>query len=256
VSLGPADADAYVALALVLTSAGTIAEAVAAVDTAFRLNPKLPPSDLQVAGLAYLLNGDASRAVRALETARGIAPKDVDSRVLLAAAYAGDNRLDDARSEVAAILHQFPDTSVQYERVIYGHFRRDHDLARLLDALRRAGLPDWPYGYRGDAENALGGAEITSLAFGRTWQGQLEGGQPALLNIGRDGKTAFRTPTIIVTGVAFVDRDMLCERSESIWLGRNRCGRLYRGPSDPLKKDNDTYTYVAPDKVFHFSVTE
>ena len=35
-----------------------------------------------------------------------------------------------------------------------------------------------------------------------------------------------------------------------------RCGRVYRGPSDPLKKDNDTYTYVAPDKVFHFSVTE
>jgi len=133
------------------------------------------------------------------------------------------------------------------------HFRRGRDLEHLLEAMREAGLPAWPFNFRGDDRDRLSGVDISQLAFGRTWQGRTETGEPALLQLGRDGKTAFRTPTQIVTGTAFVDGDMLCEQSENVLLGRPRCGPVYRRSHGAGEL---AYTYVNAFTVFHFSPVE
>jgi adenylate cyclase len=57
----------------------------------------------------------------------------------------------------------------------------------------------------------------------------------------------------VLTGVAFVDGDKLCERSENVLLGRARCGRVYRRPHSSVGGGGD-YVYVSPDKLFYFSV--
>ena len=81
--------------------------------------------------------------------------------------------------------------------------------------------------YRGRAD-PLKGAEIASLVIGHTLQGQIEPGrQPAILQIGSDGKAAFRTPTRLVTETVYVDGDLLCEQSENLF-GRPDCGPVYR----------------------------
>jgi len=119
--------------------------------------------------------------------------------------------------------------------------------------MRDAGLPQWPFDFRGDKHDRLNGDDISRLVLGRTWQGRTEAGQWAFLQFSREGKTAFRTPTQIVTGTAFVDGDMLCEQSENVLLGRPRCGPVYRqnhGAGEPK------YTYVNALKVFHFSPVE
>ena len=89
-------------------------------------------------------------------------------------------------------------------------------------------MPQWPFGFRGDGLERLNGADISQLALGRTWRGRTEQGEPAIFQIGQDGRSAFRTPSKIETGTVFVDRDMLCEQSESAMLGRPRCGPIYR----------------------------
>jgi TolB-like protein/class 3 adenylate cyclase len=253
VALGPSDSEAYMALSLVLTFAGRHAEAVSAIETAQRFNPSLSTSERLVAGLAFLLHGDYARAIETLKRARAEAPRLIDIHTLLAAAYARAGRLSEARDAAMEARRTVPVTSVELWRVLYAHFRNGQDLERVLEAMREAGLPEWPFNFRGDERNRLSGPDISRLAFGRTWRGRIEAGEPALLQFGRDGKTAFRTPTQIVTGAAFVDGDRLCEQSENRLLGRPRCGPVYRRTHDPGKPE---YTYVNAFTLFHFSPVE
>ena len=255
VALGPGDAEAHATLSHVLTFTGRYAEAVAALETAMRLNPNLPTSDRQVAGLALLLNGESERAIEMLERARADAPQVDDTHALLAAAYVRVGRGDEARAAAAQAGHLFPGINVSIYRITLGYFRSSEDLVQILDAMQEAGLPEWPYGFRGDEQDSLSGAEIESLAFGRTWLGRLEGVGPALMQIKRDGKEAFRTSTTILTGVAFVDGDMLCERNEATSLGRPVCGPVYRQPNGSGQNET-SHIYVNATKLFYFSPVE
>jgi TolB-like protein len=252
VALGPSDAEAHAALSFVLTFGGDHADAVAAVETALRLNPNLPTGDRMVAALAFLLNDEPDRAVEILEPARAEAP-DLDAiHVLLAAAHARAGHADAAHRAAAEAVRLVPLNSVELFHLVYAHFRRDADLAQILDALRAGGLPEWPYGFRPDGYERLSGAEIGRLAFGRTWQGRLEGGGPALAQIQPDGRLAFRTTTYFTTGTALVDGDTLCERFESLSLSRPACGPVYRRTQGSAE-DDLPYTYVNGTKVFHFA---
>ena len=229
VALGPSDAEAQAALSFVLTFSGRHADAVAAVETALRLDPSLPTGDRIVAALAFLLNEEPERAVGILEYARAEAP-DLDTiHVLLTAAYARAGRADDARRAAAEAIRLGPLDSVELYRLVYANFRRNEDLARILDDLRAGGLPEWPYGFRPDGYERLSGAEISRLALGRTWQGRLEGGMGRQWSrSSRDGKLAFRTTTYFATGTAFVEGNMLCEQFEGVSFGRPVCGPVYR----------------------------
>jgi adenylate cyclase len=211
-------------------------------------------SERQVAGMAFLLHGDYDRAIETLERARPEALRgEVGVSGLLAAAYARAGRLNEAHDVAAEARRRTPVVSIELWCVQYAHFRNDQDLEHLLDAMRDAGLPEWPLNFRGDDRDRLNGEDISRLAFGRTWRGRTEAGESALLQFSRDGKTAFRTPTQIVTGTAFVDGDMLCQQSENVLLGRPRCGPVYRRTHDPGEPE---YTYVNAFTVFHFSPVE
>jgi adenylate cyclase len=255
VLLGPSDAGAYTALALVLTFSGRHADAVAAIKTAMRLNPSLPPGARIDAGMAYLLNDDPEGAIEILERARAEAPNVDDIHAMLTAAYAQAGRLDAARRAAAEAVRLSPNLCVEINRVVLGNFRDDQDLTKILDAMRTGGLPQWPYGFSGDARDRLSPPDISRLAFGQTWQGRVEGSGPALSQIQPDGNMAFRTTTHIATGAAFVVGDMLCERIEALSLGRPVCGPVYR-LSEPSGEDDLAYVYVNASKVFYFSPVE
>jgi hypothetical protein len=160
--------------------------------------------------------------------------------------------MDAARRAAAEAVRLAPNLCVELYRVVFAHFRSDRDLVKILDTMSAAGLPQWPYGFRADPRDRLAAAEIGRLAFGRTWQGRVEPGGPALAQIQSDGEMAFRTTTYIATGVAFVAGDMLCERIEALSLGRPVCGPVYR-LSQPSGEDGLPYAYANASKVFHFS---
>ena len=195
VALGPSDAEAHAALSLVLTFSGRHADAIAAIERAMRLNPSLPTSDRIVAGMAFLLNDEPERAIDILERARTEAPNVDDTHAMLTAAYARAGQMDAARRAAAEAVRLSPNLCVEIYRVILGPFSDQRDLVKILDAMSAGGLPQWPYGFSADPRDRLAAAEIGRLAFGRTWQGRLEGGGPALAQIQPDGKMAFRTTT-------------------------------------------------------------
>ena len=255
VTLGPSDAEAYAALSFVLTFSGRHADAVAAIEMAMQLNPNLPVGDSIYAGVAFLLNDQPKRAIEMLERARAKAPSVDDTHVMLAAAYTLAGRADAAQSAAAEAVRLSPNLCVELYRVTLAHFDNEQDLAKILSALSAGGLPEWPYRFSADTRERLTAVEINGLAFGRTWQGRVDGGGQALMQMKPNGDLVFRTVDRIATGNARISGDMLCERIEVASLGRSVCGPVYRHASSSGKNDL-AYTYVNASKVFHFSPVE
>jgi TolB-like protein len=256
IALGPGDAETQIAVGYVQLFAGNHAEAAVAVETALRLDPNLSPINRQIAGLVFLIQGNNDKAIEALERIRDEAPSVGDFRITLAAAYARAGRLPDAKAAIAdglPLLTRPAFDSLSAVRLIWAvQFRNAQDAAVIMDALQQAGLPEWPYGFTGDEQDRLNGEEIASLIFGHTLQGQLEPGhQPAFLQIGSDGKAAFRSMTRMFTKTVYVDRDLLCHRSENLF-GRPDCGPVYKRTDDA----GNGYTFVNSGEVFHFSVVQ
>ena len=254
VELGPNSVDAHIALGLVLTSAGRHAEAAAAIATAQRIDPDLSTTDRQVAGLVLILNGNLPEAIATLEHARSETQGVDDLHILLAMAYAEAGRIDDARKEVAEALRLNPSLNVEFQRLSFAYFRDNRDLETILGALRKAGFPQWPFGFQGDERDRLSGEDIVKLVFGRTLQGKVYSGSPAIMQIDRDGNMVFRTASLLVSGKALVDRGRLCAQSNSlVTLGRTDCGPLYRRG---MAGDGLAYVYVNATNVFYFSPIE
>jgi len=255
VDFGPSDAEAYATLASVLAFAGRPGEAVAAAETALRLNPKPPAATLLTAGFAFFLDGQYERAIEVLEQARDLAPVLNESHQYIAMAYAQAGRTQEAKDEVRVLLEQEPSMNVQFDRLMLAHFRRGDDLNRCIEALRKAGLPEWPFGYEGPKERRLGQAEARALTLGRTWQGQHEMATPFIAQISQDGTVAFRDPSNLRTGQFFFRDDMLCYQSEDFTLGRPNCGFLYRDDKK-ISQTRYDYVYVNAFSLMHFLVAK
>ncbi|MER9740839.1 adenylate/guanylate cyclase domain-containing protein [Mesorhizobium sp. M0187] len=254
VSIGPGDAEAQAALGYVQLYAGNHAEAATAVETALRLDPDLSAINRETAGLVFLLQGNVEKAIETLEHTRDDASTVGNFRFTLAAAYVRGGRLPNAKAAIAEGLRlvagsSYVDSLAGWE-MTHAHFRNPQDLAILVAALRQAGLPQWRFGFTPAEQDQLQGAEIASLVIGHTLQGQIEPGlQPAFLQIGSDGKAAFRSTTRLVTETVYVNGDLLCEQSENLF-GRPDCGPVYRR-NDAAGK---SYSYANTSKVFHFTV--
>ncbi|HEY3149131.1 MAG TPA: tetratricopeptide repeat protein, partial [Dongiaceae bacterium] len=248
VALGPGDVEAQVALGYVYLFDGKFPEAAAAIETALRLDPDLSPIDRQIAGMVFFFNGDSERAIAALERARNDAPGVGNILISLGGAYAQAGRIAEARAAVIEGLRFFPnDDSIAGIKLGWAHFRNEQDLETLISALRRAGLPEWPYGFSGDERDRLKGEEIAGLVIGHTLRGFAEpGARPAIMQIGKDGQAAFRSPVQFITEMVFVNNDLLCEQSENVF-GRPDCGPVFRRKAEPA------FTFVNSRVVFHFS---
>lgn len=141
IELKPSYADGYGLLARILHFAGRAEEGREAIAQAIRLNPRVPALYRMVDGaLLYQLERH-DEALEQLTASVSVSPNLLLSRLYLAAAYAGSNRLDEAKWEVEEIRSLNPDFTVAY--LEYGFPMRDQSFRRrFLDDLRRAGLRD------------------------------------------------------------------------------------------------------------------
>ncbi|CAN7522578.1 adenylate/guanylate cyclase domain-containing protein [Pararhizobium sp. LjRoot235] len=250
VSLGSADAEAYMALAYVQLVSGNHDGAAAAVETALQHDPNLSAIDRYTAGLVFYLLRDYAKAIDNFERARDGSPGNGELVTPLAMAYVRAGRLHDARAAVAeGVRLQAGRDCLAGWRLSHAHFRKQ-DLAFILDGLREAGLAEWPFGFKGDERDRLNGEEIASTVIGKLLRGKTEpSGSPALMQIGLDGNAAFRSATQLMTETVSINGDMLCEQSENAF-GQADCGPVYRRANSP---DETIYAYVNSTKVFYFS---
>ncbi|WP_028747795.1 adenylate/guanylate cyclase domain-containing protein [Rhizobium mesoamericanum] len=253
VSLGPANAEAHMAVAYVQLGWGNHADAAAAVETALKYDPNPSAIDRYTAGMVFFLQHDYKKATDSFQRARDGSENNGDFVTPLAMAYARAGRIEDARATVKELSRLRGGRECLAGWRIANANLRSQDLALTLDALRDAGLPEWPFGFRGDEQARLTGGEIASTVMGKVLRGKTEPSKsPAIMQVQMDGKAAFRSPTQMMTETVSIKGDLLCEQSENAF-GQPSCGPVYRH-ANPA--DGTSYAYVNSTKVFYFSAAD
>jgi len=147
INLDPNSSENHAIVAIAMQNIGKFEEAIALLKQAIRLNPYYPNWYLGRLGMCYQMVGmyeesaesfeEMIKRYRERETA---APWD-RAYLYLAATYSMMGRLEEARDLVSKALEFNPNMTVELWRKSFQYKDPEHT-ERILDALRKAGLPD------------------------------------------------------------------------------------------------------------------
>ncbi len=253
VQIAPGSAQVHLDLGFVLAFSGDSRQAVREVETALRLDPESPETQLY-AGIVFFIDGQYQRAVDALTKAR---PERRDSEQLLtylAASYGLLEKTTEAALAVDELLNLFSNMNLEYYRARETYFRRPEDRERLLRGLMLAGLPEWPFDFRGAESDRLDADDLKKVVEEKTWIGKHTNGIEFFQQISKSGALAYRSESSFQTGSARLEGDRLCQRFDNVVLNNFTCGYVYRNPGGSAAT-LDEYVVVMPDSLRYFSVS-
>jgi len=139
--LSPNHSLAKANLGMVLTYSGEAEAAIPALKEAMRQSPIYPDWFLSELARAYFQTGRYDEAVQVLERRLQRDPNSGEALILLAAAQSSAGRLGEAKAALAKFLEPRPAYTLRH--YASGEFYKNtEDLDRVLDALRKAGLPE------------------------------------------------------------------------------------------------------------------
>jgi adenylate cyclase len=143
IALDPNGADAHHRLGHALHYAGRPQEAIASFEKAIRINPIAPACYFWNLGRSYRAAGRYEEAIGEFRKAINRTPDSFFAHSGLAATYSLAGREEEARAEVAEVLRIKPNASLEVSarRLPY---KNKADTDRIIDALRKAGLPEMP----------------------------------------------------------------------------------------------------------------
>ena len=147
IALDPNDANSYLAMAYALIYTGRAKEAFDFVQKAMRLDPHYPGYYLFVLGLAHFSMEQYKEAANSFERALKRNPENYAPLIHLAAAYGHLGRKQEATAAIEEFKKVWPDLSVEDVSgpyAIMSKYKDPVDKDRLLDGLRKAGLPETP----------------------------------------------------------------------------------------------------------------
>ena len=251
-TLEPNDAQARVQLALLLALQGDLSNAEAQLEVARKLHPTAS-AELEIAdGIIAFEAEDYGRASERLALAERNGASGEVLYVHLAATHAYLGQIEAAQAAKGRVLASFPFANLNYYRVVNRSTRSPASLERLIEGLRRAGMPEWPFGFTADGNERIEGEELRSLATDATWRGQTTGGGSFIAEIDQEGLIAYRSERTLLLGEVRARGAELCQRLDGYLLGREHCGFVIRGPED---EDGDAgYVFVAPNSVRSFAL--
>ena len=146
IALDPNDANSYVAMAYALIYAGRPEEAVDFVKKAMLIDPHYPAYYLFVLGMVQFGKDQFEEAAALFERALSRNPENYVPLIPLSATYAHLNRHQDAEAAIAKLRKINPMMTMPLIRECpLWKFKDPEDKTRLLNGLRKAGLPDSVY---------------------------------------------------------------------------------------------------------------
>jgi adenylate cyclase len=240
-----------------MTFNGRAAEGRGYVDAAMRVEPGWTSWRYYLAGLAYFSMDRFEDAIASLEK---INPKfgglwtNFYGLIVRLSACGQLGRVGD----IAVVKETLkPILTEMGERELTGLlaqnnfvFKNEADTKRLLDGLRKAGVPELPFGYDAKSKDRLTGEEIKSLTFGHKIRGQrLDAGVVYSRTTAEDGTTRVigGGPS---PGTSTIQGDTSCTR----YLGSGRsCAAVFRNPNGSFAQENE-YLWVEQWHRFEFSV--
>lgn len=254
VDLQPNDAEAHTNLANVLYIAGDLDRAAAEVKIAQRLNPALPTELRLVSATVAFAQGRYADAATEFNEVRDTLPRSELVLEHLAAAYAYLNETEKMKAVVAELEQVLPITNLGFYSVLRENIGTREQTARFIEGLRRAGIPEWPYGDQRQPKDRLDAKDLRALVAVPLWTGELENGVDFVQYFDPAGNFAYRSTTSLLSGKVKIEGDRLCQIIEGYLLNRPTCGYVYRNPVDKVHPDQ-AFAYVSIDAVKFFSVS-
>jgi adenylate cyclase len=245
----PNDAEAFGNLALLQVHTGKREESLANMETALRLDPSPAPGFQLLAGIVFYIAKDNERAIPLIEGAIPQLPRTEPAREYLAAAYASSGNEARAAQEASSLLKLFPESNLTYYSYLYDYWAQN-DIDRHLAALRAAGIPQWPFGFKGEEKDRLTEPDLRKLTDDQTWIGRNKSGTQFMQYFGPAGKTAYRSANTNITGIFEIQGDRLCEKFEGYFLDRMVCGNVYRSVDS---NESAPFVHVTPRSLQFFS---
>ena len=254
IALDPSDANSYAAMGEALIDAGRTADGKGYIDAAFRLDPRSVMWRHYYEGLVYFSLNQFEAAAAALRKDRST----VNTMTLELSSYGHLGR----SSEAASLLQElndhnaklgWPKMTVLFTRGFW-QFRENADRERLLDGLRKAGVPELPPDYDTKRKDELTGEEVKSLAFGHEFRGQQIGsGDAYSRTTSADGVANVSIGSWFRdAGISHVEDDALCTWFSTAGYG---CAVIFRNPAGTFEQKNQ-YIWVTPELQLEFSVVK
>ena len=147
INLNPSSATGYLALADAQAFNGEPLEAISSARKALRRDPNFPAPYLTVQGRSYFDMQQYDQAVASLNRAVSINPDDDESYVLLLATYGELQQMTQA-DEILQRLNgklkraSLPEFTLDWPKNRWP-YRNHEDRDRLIDGLKKAGVPEW-----------------------------------------------------------------------------------------------------------------
>ena len=143
IALDPNDANSYLTMAYALIHIGRAKDAFDFVEKAMRLDPHYPAYYLFIFGLAHFTMEQFEEAATFFERALKRNPTNYVPLIHLAAAYAHLGREQEATAAIEELNKVLPMVTVNFVSwPLISKYKNSVDKDRLLDGLRKAGLPE------------------------------------------------------------------------------------------------------------------
>jgi TolB-like protein/tetratricopeptide (TPR) repeat protein len=139
-ALAPNSAEGHLAVARIQIYSGNAAEAIGMIKAYMQLDPLYPVTTLHFLAEAHAVLGQFEEAVVALRQRLERDPNSETSNALLASCYGHLGRIAESRAAFAELMRIAPDFSIERRRRVLP-FKHPEDFERLVEGLRKAGLP-------------------------------------------------------------------------------------------------------------------
>ena len=245
ISLGPNNADVWATHAEVLIYDGQPEAALEAINKALELNPRPPDYFYGLLGEAQYLIGRYIEADSSLTKVFWFRRARLTNSGQL-------GRLDEAQA-IRKTLPPF--ANLGWYRARFAHYKRKQDVEHMIDGLRKAGVPEYAFGFEGMVENRLDTESLSKLTVGKAWSGMDGYGRTFDQQISRDGRIAYNSHETLLVGKVWIEENRLCVRYRSNILGRDDCGYVYRNQNGSKDQKNE-YVWTAIGHVYYFSEVE
>ncbi|MBA4098775.1 MAG: guanylate cyclase [Rhodospirillum sp.] len=265
IALDPSDPEGYMEMSWALILNGRPQDGRDYLDAALGVDPKWTTWRYLMGGLAEFSMGryaEAAAMLEKLEPERGVTSfwdfwGNYDGLRLLVSSYGHLGRNADADSikeKLKPLIADVDDGGFTGLHVMSEFpFRNFDDAERLLEGLRKAGVPQLPNGVDPKSKDRLTGSEIKALIFGHSIEGrERETGNAYRRQTAMDGTADVTVGTLAFKLVTTIEGDFFCNWSPS---GGRGCGAVFRNPGGTRAERNE-YLFIRPWNSFEFSVVK
>jgi tetratricopeptide (TPR) repeat protein len=258
IALDPSEPYNYRQMAQALIFNGRTADGISYLDAAERVDPRLTFYQIYLRGLGQFCLDRFDDAIASLEKMESMAPDawaHYFGMYLLVAAHQHLGHPEEAetvRTSLAGMSIKLENANLTLllARTDFP-FKQTADADRLLDSLRKAGVPDLPFSHEWNSPDRLTGQEIKDLVFGHELEGRYR-----VTNEGWKRRTGINGETEVwsdrrdypAVGMSWLEGDVLCR-----WTTNPRlCQVIFRNPEGTSEKRNE-YLWLSPFDELDFS---